>query len=239
MTPGGDTNRVTTRVLERTSTSTESVTTRAHAYAIDPSTEQANNLRSHIGASRFAYNTLLGLVKDDWDGNRAKKDAGIEVTQEDWVDTSHFGLLYLCAEHRNERAPWWAENPSLAKHIADASWGEFGRQLEYKTAWYGSALVRADTFYPSSKTCSQCRTVKATLSVDERMFHCETCGLVIDRDLNAAINLARKGRPGTNSGTGRRGEVSPAQQKLAVTAHPDETSTDPSPDVDGVGDASV
>jgi putative transposase len=405
---------------------------------------------------------LLGLVKDNWDENRAKKEAGVEVTQEEWVDTSHFGLLYLWAEHRDERAPWWTENgsstyndatqrlskaftnfrkgrakfptfkskgqggsvrfmgpavrlvdshhvrisrigevktyestrklfrhlergtgrivaatvtqrsgkwqvsftvevtrqvpvtraperivgvdvglttlytgatadgelvldvdnprhfvraqkklahaqriaarrqgpkkgvapskrwkkangrvqnvqagvrnarknlineattmlakdydvivieklnikgmvknPSLAKHIHDASWGEFGRQLEYKTKWYGSTLVRVDTFYPSSKTCSHCGTVKATLSLDERSYHCGACGLVLDRDLNAAINLARKGLPGTNSGTERGGEVSPAQQKLAATAHPDEASTDPSSDVDGVGDASV
>jgi putative transposase len=130
------------------------------------------------------------------------------------------------------------KNHSLAKHITDAAWAEFARQLEYKTAWYGSTLVRVDTFYPSSKTCSQCGTVKATLSLDERMFHCEACGLVIDRDLNAAINLARKGLPGTSSGTGRGGEASPAQQKLAATAHPDEASADPSSD-DGVGDASV
>jgi putative transposase len=453
---------VTTPVLERTSTSTESVTTRAYVYAIDPSREQANHLRSHIGGSRFAYNMLLGLVKDNWDENRAKKEAGVEVTQEEWVDTSHFGLLYLWAEHRDERAPWWTENgsstyndatqrlskaftnfrkgrakfptfkskgqggsvrfmgpavrlvdshhvrisrigevktyestrklfrhlergtgrivaatvtqrsgkwqvsftvevtrqvpvtraperivgvdvglttlytgatadgelvldvdnprhfvraqkklahaqriaarrqgpkkgvapskrwkkangrvqnvqagvrnarknlineattmlakdydvivieklnikgmvknPSLAKHIHDASWGEFGRQLEYKTKWYGSTLVRVDTFYPSSKTCSHCGTVKATLSLDERSYHCGACGLVLDRDLNAAINLARKGLPGTNSGTERGGEVSPAQQKLAATAHPDEASTDPSRDVDGVGDASA
>jgi putative transposase len=100
---------VTTPVLERTSTSTESVTTRAYVYAIDPSDEQANNLRSHIGGSR-TYNTLLGLVKDNWDENRAKKDAGIEVTQEDWVDTSHFGLLRLWANRRDELAPWWGEN---------------------------------------------------------------------------------------------------------------------------------
>jgi putative transposase len=131
------------------------------------------------------------------------------------------------------------KNHSLAKHISDAGWGEFGRQLEYKTNWYGSTLVRVDTFYPSSKTCSQCRTVKATLSLDQRTYHCEACGLVIDRDHNAAINLARKGLPGTSSGTGRGGEVSPAQQKLAATAHPDEASTDPSPDVDGVGDTSA
>ena len=131
------------------------------------------------------------------------------------------------------------KNHSLAKHIQDAAWGEFARQLEYKTKWYGSTLVRVDTFYPSSKTCSQCGTVKATLSLDERMYHCEACGLTLDSDHNAAINLARQGLPGTDSGTGRGGEVRPAQQKLVATAHPDEASTEPSSEIDGVGDASV
>ncbi len=118
------------------------------------------------------------------------------------------------------------KSPSLAKHISDAAWGEFARQLEYKTKWYGSALVRADRFYPSSKTCSQCGTVKATLSLDQRTYHCGACGLVLDRDLNAAINLARMGLPGASSGTGRGGEASPAQQKLVATARPDEASTE-------------
>src|ERR1019366_8767935 len=66
-------------------------------------------LRSHVGGSLFAYNTLLGLVKENWEENHAKREAGIEVTQEDWVDTGHFGLLYLWAEHRDELAPWWSE----------------------------------------------------------------------------------------------------------------------------------
>jgi putative transposase len=131
------------------------------------------------------------------------------------------------------------KNHSLAKHISDAAWGEFARQLEYKTNWYGSTLVKVDRFYPSSKTCSQCGTVKATLSLDERMYHCGACGLVLDPDHNAAVNLARQGLPGTSSGTGRGGEVSPAQQNLVATAHPDEASTEPSSEVDGVGDASV
>jgi putative transposase len=131
------------------------------------------------------------------------------------------------------------KNHSLAKHIEDAAWGEFARQLEYKTTWYGSMLVKVDRFYPSSKTCSHCGTVKATLSLDQRTYHCGACGLVLDRDHNAAINLARQGLPGTSSGTGRGGEVSPAQQNLVATAHPDEASTEPSSEVDGVGDASV
>ncbi|MHB8335652.1 MAG: zinc ribbon domain-containing protein [Acidimicrobiales bacterium] len=86
--------------------------------------------------------------------------------------------------------------------------------------------MRAGRFYASSKTCSQCGAVKATLSLDERTYHCETCGLAIDRDVNAAINLARQGLAGTHSVTGRGGEVRPKQQRLAATAHPDETSTD-------------
>ncbi len=118
------------------------------------------------------------------------------------------------------------KNHSLAKHVSDAAWGEFARQLEYKTKWYGSALVRVDRFYPSSKTCSHCGTVKATLSLDDRVYHCGTCGLTLGRDANAAINLARQGLAGTSSGTGRGGEVRPAQQKLVATAHPDEASTE-------------
>jgi putative transposase len=117
-------------------------------------------------------------------------------------------------------------NHSLAKHIFDASWGEFTRQLEYKTKWYGSTLIKANRFYPSSKTCSRCGTVKAKLSLDERTYHCEACGLSIDRDLNAAINLARLGLAGAHSVTGRGGEVRPDCQNLGMTAHPDEASTD-------------
>jgi putative transposase len=385
---------VTTAVLESTSTSTASTITQAYAYAIDPTPEQANLLRSHIGGSRFAYNALLGLVKANWDGNRQRKDAGEEVPKEEYLGTSHFDLLYLWAAHRDELAPWWSENgastyndatqrlsrafvnwrqgkarfpafksrgqggsvrimgpavrlvdshhvrvsrigeiktyestlklyrhlergtarimaatiterrgrwtisftvevqrvvvptrapervigvdvglttlytgatpsgehvlevtnprhlvkvekklasaqriaarrqgprrgvaPSnrwkrantrvqkvhagvansrrnlihetttmlakdydlivvedlnvkgmlqnhaLAQHIADAAWGEFVRQLEYKSQWYGSRIVRAGRFYPSSKTCSQCGTVKAKLSLDERVYH--------------------------------------------------------------------
>jgi len=81
-------------------------------------------------------------------------------------------------------------NRRLARHIADAGWGELRRQLGYKSAWAGARLVHADTFYPSSKTCSACGAAKAKLSLSVRVFHCETCGLRIDRDLNAASNLA-------------------------------------------------
>jgi putative transposase len=81
-------------------------------------------------------------------------------------------------------------NRRLARHIADVGWGTILNQLTYKTAWAGTALVAAGRFYPSSKTCSECGTVKAKLSLSERVFVCEGCGHEQDRDLNAALNLA-------------------------------------------------
>jgi IS605 OrfB family transposase len=82
-------------------------------------------------------------------------------------------------------------NRRLARAISDAGMGELRRQLAYKSTWYGCRLVVADRFYPSSKTCSGCGWVKAKLTLAERTFSCEACGLVMDRDLNAARNLAR------------------------------------------------
>jgi putative transposase len=81
-------------------------------------------------------------------------------------------------------------NRRLARRIADTGWGELRRQLAYKTAWAGGTLLEADTFYPSSKTCSGCGHVKAKLPLSERTYRCERCGLVLDRDENAARNLA-------------------------------------------------
>jgi putative transposase len=81
-------------------------------------------------------------------------------------------------------------NRRLARHISDAGWGIALAQLKYKTQWAGSTLVSADRFYPSSKTCSGCGTVKAKLSLSERVFDCEACGFSLDRDENAARNLA-------------------------------------------------
>lgn len=80
-------------------------------------------------------------------------------------------------------------NRKLAKAVQDMGFYEFRRQLEYKTKLYGSKLVVVDRWFPSSKTCSCCGAKKETLSLSERVFNCKHCGLEIDRDLNAAINL--------------------------------------------------
>jgi putative transposase len=83
-------------------------------------------------------------------------------------------------------------NRRLARHISDVGWGLVLGQLKYKASWSdGSVLVAADRFYPSSKTCSACGAVKAKLRLADRVFTCDDCGHRLDRDLNAAVNLAR------------------------------------------------
>lgn len=85
------------------------------------------------------------------------------------------------------------KNKHLSKAIAQQGWYEFKRQLQYKGEKYGIEFVEADKWYPSSKTCSHCGNVKTKLSLSERTYHCEACGLSIDRDWNASINLSRYG----------------------------------------------
>ena len=81
------------------------------------------------------------------------------------------------------------KNHCLAQAISDVGMYEFRRQLTYKAIWYGCEIVFANRFYPSTKRCSQCGTTKEIISLNEREYHCGTCKLVIDRDLNAAKNL--------------------------------------------------
>jgi putative transposase len=84
-------------------------------------------------------------------------------------------------------------NRHLARAISDAGFAQLRRLLRYKAVWSGAQLVQADPFFASSKTCSACGAARATLRLGERTFRCvnDECGLVLDRDLNAARNLAR------------------------------------------------
>jgi putative transposase len=81
-------------------------------------------------------------------------------------------------------------NRRLARAITDAAWAEFARQLRYKTAWLGGDLVVCDRWFPSTKTCSACGSVAEQVALRTRAFHCGACGVALDRDCNAATNLA-------------------------------------------------
>jgi putative transposase len=81
------------------------------------------------------------------------------------------------------------KNHKLAQAISDVGFYEFRRQIEYKARWYGREVLFVDTFYPSSKLCSNCRWKNDNLSLQDRVFECNVCNNKIDRDMNAALNL--------------------------------------------------
>ena len=130
-------------------------------------------------------------------------------------------------------------NRPLARALADSGMAELRRLLTYKTRWYGSHLMVADPFYPSSKTCSSCGWVKAKLTLGERNFNCGACGLLLDRDLNAARNLAnlRKNvaQSGWETGNARGADIRPGLAGQTVVKR--EAGAGPSPDKTGSVDA--
>jgi putative transposase len=117
------------------------------------------------------------------------------------------------------------KNHHLAQAIGDVGFYEFKRQLLYKASWYGSRVVLANRWEPSSKACSGCGWRKEDLRLSDRTFHCQQCGLVLDRDLNAALNLEKLADSspdnanacgGASAGTPRKKRVklAPAKQEL-------------------------
>jgi putative transposase len=86
------------------------------------------------------------------------------------------------------------KNHNLAKHIADAAFGEIFRELEYKAEWYGRIYFALDKFFPSSKLCSSCGHLLDELPLSVRAWDCPACGVHHDRDINAAINIKLAGQ---------------------------------------------
>ncbi len=106
-------------------------------------------------------------------------------------------------------------NRTLARAVTDQGFGSLRRMLGYKTTWNGGTLITADRWYPSSKTCSGCGTVKAKLALSERTYQCEVCGLVTDRDVNAARNLLNLAASGAESLNAREGVLRPRAARPA------------------------
>ncbi len=113
------------------------------------------------------------------------------LTHDNQVDT-------ICVETLNVKG--MVRNHKLAQAISDVSWSEFTKQLKYKCDWYGKNLIEIGTFEPSTKTCSCCGNVQDVL-LSERIFNCKKCSVVIDRDVNAAINIKNFGLKQSGWGT--------------------------------------
>jgi len=82
------------------------------------------------------------------------------------------------------------QNHHLARAVSDSGISELRRQIEYKARWYGTQVMIADRWFPSSRMCSECGATNKLLTLSDRTFICPACGCIIDRDLNAALNLA-------------------------------------------------
>lgn len=163
------------------------------------------NPRNYVRAQQKLRRAQQTLSRRDRDGNGGRGSNRWNKALKR-VQAVHAHVAYQRADTIGKITAWLARNYTdisiedlnvqgmshnrrLAKHVLDAGFSEFRRQLEYKTARSGARLHVIDRWYPSSKARSSCGTVKAKLSLSERVFHCDTCGFKIDRDLNAAINL--------------------------------------------------
>lgn len=113
---------------------------------------------------------------------------------------SHIAIEDLNVRGMTTSARGTIENPGrnikaksgLNRALRDVSPWKFREQISYKSGWYGSELVICSRWFPSSKRCSQCGTIRRALPLTQRIFRCATCQLTIDRDLNAAVNLASR-----------------------------------------------
>ena len=97
---------------------------------------------------------------------------------------------FICIEDLNVKG--MMKNRHLSKSVQQQCFGEFRRQIEYKSAWNNIQVIIADRFFPSSKLCSCCGNIKKDLKLSDRIYKCE-CGNVIDRDYQASLNLKRYG----------------------------------------------
>jgi len=94
------------------------------------------------------------------------------------------------------------KNHKLAQAFSDVSLGAFYTMLEYKANWNDKTVVKIDRFFPSSKTCNVCNYINQDLTLKDREWTCNSCGVVHDRDWNASKNILKEGLKNISSGTG-------------------------------------
>lgn len=115
------------------------------------------------------------------------------------------------------------KNHNLAQAIADVSWSTFVSMLEYKAEWYGKNILRIGQFAPSSKTCSNCGAINKELQLKDREWTCSSCSTVLDRDVNAAINIKSFALKNIFSGEHRvknQGKLSTMVEVMTLEAQP-------------------
>ncbi len=162
----------------------------------------------HSGAPKFTYKYQRQLKKagrklskkkkgsNGWHKQRivvAKIHEKIANSRKDFLHKLTTNLVsendVICVEDLNVAG--MLKNRKLSKAVADVGIFELNRQIDYKAEWYGKTVVKISRWFPSTKTCSSCGNIRI-MKLSQRVYECE-CGLIIDRDLNAAINIKRAG----------------------------------------------
>jgi len=178
--------------------------------------EGPNPLKKNLKRLQRANRRFSRKVKGSKNRDKARKRLArihyrIVCIRKDYLDKL---TTYLCKNYKTICIEDLAtgnmlKNHKLARAISDMGWYEFRRQLQYKSKLYGNELVVINRFEPTSKRCSSCGAIKKDLRLADRTYVCENCGLVIDRDLNAAINICTVGFTGNYAcGDGSSGSKS-------------------------------
>lgn len=147
----------------------------------------------------------------------AKLQESIADSRNDYLNKFTTDLVrrfdFIATEDLNVRG--MVKNHCLARSISDASFGSFVRMLEYKCEWYGKTLVKIDRFFPSSKRCFDCGHVIESLPLSIREWTCPECGVIHDRDENAAHNILAVGQTVAAQGENRRPKRASARKGVS------------------------
>lgn len=151
-----------------------------------PSEIQEQKLLKSVGTARFIYNWAIEKQIQQMYRRLANiRNNYLHQTTTSIVKTKPYRVVIEDLKVSN-----MMKNRHLSNAISKQGFYEFRRQLEYKCKFRGIELIIADRFYTSSKICSQCGDIKKDLKLKDRVYKCN-CGLIIDRDLNASINLSK------------------------------------------------
>jgi len=158
---------------------------------------------------------------DEGGGKVAKVHSKISRCREDFLHKLSRKIVnenqVIAVENLNVKG--MVRNHNLAKAISDCSWGMFCTMLKYKAEWEGKTYIEVDRFFPSSKTCHVCLNQVGSLPLDVRIWTCEHCKTIHDRDINAAINIRDEALRilslGT-SDTAYRGDIRPKAGRKSV-----------------------
>jgi putative transposase len=172
---------------------------KAYKHALKTLKRLQRSLSRKIKGSNNRKKAITKLAKRHFKVVCIRKNAIHQLTK---YLVTNFGIIVI----EDLQVKNMIKNRKLSEAISDASFGEFKQQLVYKSSWHGVQLILADKFFPSSKICSCCGAKKEILKLSERTYNCINCGTCLDRDLNAAKNLANLALPG------KSGEVKLVEQ---------------------------